>query len=293
MYAAKGRGRERFELFEPAMEVAVLDRLQLEAELRHAVDRGQLELEFQPLVRLTGGELVGFEALLRWNHPARGPLGPDAFLTIAEESGQIDAIGRWVLDEACTTAATWQRADGRDSGLWVSVNVSPGQFRSPALVEDVRAALRWSDLHARLLLLELAESVLLDDEGFVADRIATLRDLGVRVGVDDVGASRSLLGALHRSPVDVLKLDRSLVRPRPGGEIAPVVRGVLELGRTLEVDTVAQGVETDAQLSRLRSVGCEVGQGFFLARPLTAAAATKLALRAAAPVGERGRGAVA
>lgn len=269
LYEAKRGGRNRYALFEPAMHAATRDRLELEMDLREALPRRQLTLHYQPTVDLRTGEVNGVEALLRWEHPTRGQLQPHDFLPIAENSGLIVPIGRWVLAEACRQAAAWR---ARGHALGVSVNVSFRQLSTDAdLLDDVRTALDDSGLDPDALTLELAENVLMRDVGSSARRLRALKTLGVRIAVDDFGTGYSSLAYLEQLPVDTLKIDESFVaRIGRSAESATLIHVLVELGKTVGLETLAEGIEEAAQLTRLRQEHCDAGQGFLFAGPLPA-----------------------
>ena len=275
MYDAKERGKGQFRVFEPSMQDRVRDRIGVEAELRLALERDELVLAYQPLVRLSDEEVVGVEALVRWRHPTRGLLPPAFFLPVAEESGLILPLGRWVLREACRQACDWVGRGGRP--FKVSVNLSARQLHHPDLVDEVVGALEDAGLDPGALVVEITESMILRDHQAVAAKLQVLRGLGVGVALDDFGTGYSSLSHLQRLPVDQIKIDRSFV----GGQ-DHVVEAVLQLGRTLRLQTVAEGVETRQQAERLRSLGCELAQGYHFGRPLEPAAVSAL-LGAAVP----------
>jgi diguanylate cyclase (GGDEF)-like protein/PAS domain S-box-containing protein len=274
MYAAKRTGRGRFTQYEPAMQHEAVARLELESDLKRALERGQLRLAYQPTVAVASGEVLGFEALLRWDHPERGPVSPAEFIPVAEASGAIIPIGRWVLEQACRQAASWQRPDRPVS---VNVNVSVVQLRTGNVVADVDAALAASGLDPRRLVVELTESVLLDDGPVLVGSLYELRTRGVRVAIDDFGTGYSSLAYLQRLPVDILKIDKAFVdHLGEGGQAEGMVRAIVELAATLSADAVAEGVERIEQAEGLRAIGCHAAQGYLFARPLTASAATTL-----------------
>jgi diguanylate cyclase (GGDEF)-like protein/PAS domain S-box-containing protein len=276
MYRAKERGGARYEVFDAGLRAAVVQRLAIEGELRHALDRDELRLHFQPVVDLHRDEIAGFEALVRWEHPERGLVPPADFIGVAEETGLIVGIGGWVLREAARHLATLQEAAGRP--LRMSVNLSARQLR-PALVNEVSAALQSAGVEARCLTLEVTETLLVEGPGAV-EVLTALRALGVSIAIDDFGTGWSSLGALQRYPVDVLKLDRSLVAPAASsGPAAALARAVVDMAQALGLDVVAEGIEDDEQLAAMRALGCPHGQGFVFARPLPVDEAVALAGR--------------
>jgi EAL domain-containing protein (putative c-di-GMP-specific phosphodiesterase class I) len=243
----------------------VVARLETESDLRRAVERDELELQYQPIVALATGRLAGAEALLRWRHPRRGRLGPGEFVPLAEEREIIVPIGRWVLGEACRRAAGWSGM----ADAYVSVNLSGRQLQDPAFVDDVRAALQAASLPAARLMLEITESFSLLETRAVVGRLHDLEDLGVRLAIDDFGTGYSSLSYLQTLPMAVLKIDRAFVVAH-GPRAGPVLRGIVELGKAMGLGLVAEGVETAEQVATLRALGCEHGQGFLFARPLEA-----------------------
>ncbi|GAA2724236.1 putative bifunctional diguanylate cyclase/phosphodiesterase [Cellulomonas aerilata] len=272
MYVAKTSGKGRYEVFQGSHHASQLETERLRADLHHALDGDQLELYYQPIVRLTTGDVVGFEALLRWNHPGRGLVPPADFIPLAEESGLIVPIGRWVTREATRQAARWQRRGG--PALRMSVNVSAQQFQHPGFVWDVTEALERSGLDPHLLTLEITESVLVDDAQRVAGKLRRLKELGVRLALDDFGTGYSSLSYLRRFPIDVLKIDKSFVDDLAvSPEDRAVVGAIIQLGRTLDLQVVAEGVEDDAQVRALASLSCPLGQGYRFGRPRPASEA--------------------
>jgi EAL domain-containing protein (putative c-di-GMP-specific phosphodiesterase class I) len=286
MYRAKASGKGRHVFYEASMHAAAAGRLELEADLRAAVARGEFRLAYQPIVALGTGALEGVEALVRWAHPRRGPLPPSEFIALAEETGLIVPLGRWVLGEACRQARAWADATGPDAApVGVSVNVSGRQLHDPAFVGDVRAALAASGLDPRRLTLELTESVMITRPDVAGERLAALKALGVTLAVDDFGVGHAGLGYLQRLPFDVLKIDRSFVDGlRRGGREGSLARTMVALGHALALRTVAEGVEDAAQQAALREAGCASAQGYLFARPLAPEAVGAL-LGLGAPVG--------
>jgi diguanylate cyclase (GGDEF)-like protein/PAS domain S-box-containing protein len=267
MYRAKALGKGRCELFEPDMHAAALERMAIEGDLRHAVVRGELRLHYQPVVELATGRIVGVEALLRWQHPTRGLVSPLDFIHVAEESGLIVPVGRWVLSEACRQVARWQRDTGLP--LRLSVNLSARQLQAPRLAEMVAKTLRSTGVRPTDLILEITESMLVDDAERTIAKLHLLRELGVRLAVDDFGTGYSSLNYLRRLPVDVLKIDRSFVQGiGTEAELTSLTGAIVGIGRDLGLDTVAEGIEEVGQLEALRGMGCALGQGYLFARPL-------------------------
>ncbi|HEU0298420.1 MAG TPA: bifunctional diguanylate cyclase/phosphodiesterase, partial [Longimicrobium sp.] len=272
MYRAKARGRARSEMFDTAMQAMALERLRLETDLRSAVERGEFELAYQPLVSLADGRIAGFEALARWRHPQRGVLQPAEFIAVAEDTGLIVPLGRWVLREACRQMREWNRRYG--AALSVNVNLSPVQFGEKGLARDVDEALRESGLPAAFLKLEITESLLMGDAGGAAATLEELKTLGVDLCIDDFGTGYSSLSYLHRFPIDTLKIDRSFIaRLGTDGQSEQIVRTILVLAQSLNLRAVAEGVETSEQAERLRAMGCEYAQGFRFSEPVQGDAA--------------------
>ena len=268
MYMAKRDSKGSYRVFEPAMHERVVERLELRAELQRAIEDDQLELHYQPVVRLTGHEILGVEALLRWQHPTRGTIPPNQFIPLAEETGLIISMGRWVLNEACIEGVRIQKRFERGEPLAISVNLSVRQLQSDSIVSDVRCALETSGLPPGSLVLEITESVMMSDTDFAVQRLTELKDLGVRLAMDDFGTGYSSLSYLSRFPVDILKMDRSFVG---SGENVALQSAIIALGASLELDVVAEGIELEEQERSLHDLGCELGQGFLFARPMSSA----------------------
>jgi diguanylate cyclase (GGDEF)-like protein len=280
MYVAKQAGKDRAAVFESSMQTAVQDRLVLEMDLREAVEDDQLFLLYQPTVNLQSGAITGVEALARWQHPTRGVLTPDLFIGLAEDSGLIVPIGRWVLGEACRQAAEWHAA-GRAIGM--SVNVSGRQLDDDAIVDDVAHALAESGLDGGALTLEVTESVLMRDADATARRLWALKELGVRIAVDDFGTGYSSMAYLRQFPVDALKIDRSFISGiSESGQSEALVHTLVALGKTLNLETLGEGIEQPSQLRNLQAEQCDSGQGFLFARPLAPAEVERMLDGAAA-----------
>jgi diguanylate cyclase (GGDEF)-like protein/PAS domain S-box-containing protein len=265
---ARNMGGDRVVAFEPAMHEAVETRFELESELRRAIDRGEFVLNYQPIVDLRTGELVGAEALIRWDHPTDGRLAPSVFIPLAEETGLIDEIGAWVLRTACADVTRWAGlSPGRVPR--VSINLSARQLADPQLVWTVQAAMAQASAAPSWVTLEFTESMLMQNSSAHLERLHALRALGVQIAIDDFGTGYSSLGYLEHSPVTHIKIDRSFVTPlddpRRG---AGVIEAIVAVGRALGLTTVAEGIETSTELHRLRELGCTLGQGYLFARPL-------------------------
>ncbi|WP_239147042.1 putative bifunctional diguanylate cyclase/phosphodiesterase [Paractinoplanes tereljensis] len=268
MYAAKARGKGCFEIFESRMHEQLIDRLDSEARLRDAVHRGELRLHLQPVVALPGKRVGGVEALVRWQDPERGLQQPGSFIPLAEETGLIAEIDRWVLFEACMTVKRWQDLAPHASPAWVSVNLSAVELEIPDLTDRVAYALATTGLSPHCLVLELTETVLMRDLAVTAARLEELRELGVKIAIDDFGTGYSSLGYLRDIPVDVLKVDRSFITGLVGNQRQQeLVSAVLQLGHTLGLKVVVEGIETEDQLELLGRMGCRYAQGYFLGRP--------------------------
>ncbi len=271
MYTAKSKGKGNYEFFEPEMYNAVMDRMELESDLRRAVVEGEFTLYYQPLVQLNNGASVGVESLLRWEHPRRGLVSPVEFITVAEETGLIVPLGRWVLREACRQVQAWTNETPALGMLSVAVNVSGRQLQDPLFVEDVQRALDDSGLAPNRLVLEITETVIMHRTDSVVHRLRQLKDIGVRVAIDDFGTGYSSLSYLQQFPIDILKIDKAFVDglgdDNAGSALA---RTIIGLSGTLGLDTIAEGIEHSEQQSILNELGCELGQGFFFARPLSA-----------------------
>jgi diguanylate cyclase (GGDEF)-like protein len=274
LYAAKAAGKDRYALFDGSMNTGVEDRLELEADLSRALQESQFFLLYQPIFDLKSGEVVCVEALIRWRHPARGVVLPDRFIPVAEESGLIVPIGRWVLSEACRQAAAWADEGTR---IGVSVNVSAHQLDRREFVEDVRQALHGSRLDPSSLTIELTETTVMRNVPAACEHLEAVRALGVRVAIDDFGTGYASLSTLLRVPVDILKIDMSFVAAlNDGGQSRTLLEAILGVGQALSLSVVAEGIEEQSQMTALEEMGCEMAQGYLMAMPQRAQVIEKL-----------------
>jgi len=269
MYVAKRQGKHRWVLFDPGMSSPQRQRVRMESDLRRALANDEFQLVYQPVVRLADGRIEGAEALLRWHSPDSGTIDPEEFLDVAESSGLMVPIGRWVLRRACLDAAMWQRYTRR--GIWLGVNISARQLLDPGMVASVTTALSESGLPPSQLLLEMTESAALRDIDAAEARLSELHTAGVRLAIDDFGAGTSSLGHLRRLDFDIIKIDRSLVADvHRSADAQALVRSIVHISRTLRAQPLAEGVEVADQVQALRAAGCELGQGYLFARPMDA-----------------------
>ncbi|MCA1630560.1 MAG: EAL domain-containing protein [Acidobacteria bacterium] len=277
MYRAKSLGKARHEVFDKEMHAIAMNLLQTETDLRGACERGEFFLHYQAIVSLDDLGVRGFEALVRWQHPERGLVSPMDFIPVAEESGQVVAIGQWALREACLRMREWQLRFPADPPLFISVNLSIRQFNEPRLIEQVEEILAETGLDPRSLKLEITESAVMDNIDAATEMLEQLRALGVKLSIDDFGTGYSSLSYLHRFPINTLKVDRSFVmRMADNNENSEIVRTILMLAQNLGMDVVAEGVETREQLALLRKLGCEYGQGFLFSKPVGADGAERI-----------------
>jgi diguanylate cyclase (GGDEF)-like protein/PAS domain S-box-containing protein len=299
LYAAKAAGKRQWRRYQPVLSAGLVRRRELQAALEEAVAHSAFTLAYQPIVSLTTGELAGFEALVRWPHPQWGMLQPNQFIALAEETGQIIPLGSWVLGRAAADMARWRQAPGQvprqvpldqgsavpvldggasPRGLYVSVNVSARQFSDPGFVDGVREVLRESGLAPGALMLELTESVLLRRDERVQGDLMELKAIGVRLAIDDFGTGYSSLSYLRELPIDVLKVDKSFVDGiAVSGQRLALAEGIVQLARTLRLEVIAEGIESEVQRDLLTSMGCQFGQGYVLAMPMPASEAETLA----------------
>jgi diguanylate cyclase (GGDEF)-like protein/PAS domain S-box-containing protein len=277
MYEAKNAGGDTHRHFAPEMHATVVEQLELRAALKAAIERDDLTLAYQPIFDLETDEISGYEALLRWEHKERGTISPATFIPVAEDSGLIVPLGRWVLGRACHDARAFQRACPDRRGRLISVNLSARQLQRPEIVEEVRDALRTSGLDPRCLVLEITESMMIDDLELAIQRLQALRDLGVLVAVDDFGTGYSSLNYIRRLPINILKIDKSFIDSvADDDEQSKLTAAIVDLARVLELRCVAEGVERPEQLARLKELNCDYAQGFLLARPMSAEALIEL-----------------
>ena len=276
MYLAKQNGKGRFEMFRPAMHDEAVERLALTADLRRAIDGGELETFYQPIISVDGARVVGAEALVRWHHAQRGLVPPFEFIGVAESTGLIVPLGKRVLAEACRQTAQWRRTGVVGDGFHISVNLSPRQLQDPSLVDDVTQILKDSGLPAGALVLEITENAVMHDFDQSLTRLGALKGLGLRLALDDFGTGYSSLNRLGRLPVDVVKIDKSFVdQLTEDGEGAALVRSVIDVTHALGLTSVAEGVERPEQLTALAALGCDHVQGYLFARPMPATEATR------------------
>jgi EAL domain-containing protein (putative c-di-GMP-specific phosphodiesterase class I) len=285
MYRAKSLGKARYEVFDKTMHAGAMNRLQMETDLRRAIERQEFVLYYQPIVSLETGAICGMEALIRWEHPERGMIMPSNFIPVAEETGLILQIGHWGLREACRQMSEWQNQFPGGDKLHVSVNLSGKQFSQPDLIDQVTDALSDTGLDASGLKLEITESVVMEDIENATTMLKQLRALGVESSIDDFGTGYSSLSYLHRFPSSILKIDRSFVSGMcDQSENFEIIRTIIMLARNLSMTVVAEGVETKEQMMQLRALDCTYAQGYLLSKPMTATAATHFIVETPASV---------
>jgi len=270
MYRAKWDGKNRYVVFETDMQDTVQNRLELEMDLRDALENGEFFLAYQPTLNLSDMSPNGVEALIRWRHPTRGVVQPDDFIPLLEETGLITEVGKWVLQEACAQCAAWRQAGYR---IGIAVNVSGRQLDTDQLIADIEDALSDSGLDPEALTIEITETTLMRNVEETARRLAAIKQLGVRIAIDDFGTGYSSLAHLQRFPVDALKIDRSFIAGMQyNQEGETLIHTLVQLGKSLSIETFAEGIEQQQELSLLKDEDCDSGQGFLLARPLDVAA---------------------
>jgi diguanylate cyclase (GGDEF)-like protein/PAS domain S-box-containing protein len=269
MYRAKSLGKARYEVFDADMRASVMARLQLETDLRHALEREEFRNFYQPIVSLESGRIVGLEALLRWQHPRRGLLGPEEFIFVAEETGMIRELGWWSLREACRQMRDWRERSDAILDLSVSVNLSVKQLLQPNLVEDIKKLLLEVSVPPQVLRFEITESAVMADPASATELLQQLKALGIRLAIDDFGTGYSSLSYLHRFPLDTLKIDRSFINNAAAdGEGMEIARTIMPMAKNLRLDVVAEGVETVEQVALLKRLQCRYAQGYYFSRPL-------------------------
>ncbi len=279
MYQAKEAGRAQIVVFDQQMHEEALDRLQLEADLREALENDEFHLVYQPIISLEAGEIHGFEALLRWEHSSRGLVSPDDFIPIAEDTGLIAPIGEWVLRKACQQLYQWNHVERPELPISLNVNLSMRQVRHPGILDIIKSAIIDSGINAKHLKLEVTESTIVDDRHNMIPVLNQIKELGISLAMDDFGTGHSSLGNLHKLPVDVLKIDRSFIQSMSANrELAAVMHAIITLAHELGMQTVAEGIETPEQLVMLQSLDCNFGQGYYFKRPMNARAATRYLL---------------
>src|SRR5213080_4184274 len=277
MYRAKSLGKARFEVFDADMRASVMARLQLETDLRGALEREEFRNFYQPIVSLDSGQIVGFEALLRWQHPTRGLVGPEEFILVAEETGLIRELGWWNLREACRQMSDWRTGPNGRPDLIISVNLSAKQFLQPNLVVDIQKLLHELSLSPDALKLEITESAVMADPSAAVEMLQEIKSIGIHLAIDDFGTGYSSLSYLHRFPLDTLKIDRSFIREmQEDGEGMEIARTILPMANNLRLDVVAEGVETLEQVALLKQLHCKYAQGYYFSKPLSAENSTAL-----------------
>ena len=270
MYRAKSLGKARYEVFDADMRASVMARLQLETDMRRALERTEFCNFYQPIVSLDSGRIVGFEALLRWRHPTRGMIAPDEFIFVAEETGLIRELGWWSLREACRQMSNWRAGSDAYGGLTISVNLSAKQLLQPHLVEEMKKLLHEVALPPEALKLEITESAVMADPAAAAETLQQIKSLGISLAIDDFGTGYSSLSYLHRFPLDTLKIDRSFISGGGYGDGMEIARTIMPMAKNLRLDVVAEGVETLEQVSLLKRLHCKYAQGYYFSKPLAA-----------------------
>jgi diguanylate cyclase (GGDEF)-like protein len=276
MYCAKAMGKAQYQVFEPRMHVHALTVLEVESDLRRAIEKEEFEVNYQPIVSLQSGRIFGFEALVRWCHPDRGLISPSAFIPLAEETGLILHIDRWVLRQACFQMRRWQDALPATRQMKMSVNLSCKQFMQPTIVGQVLETLEETGLDPASLKIEITESVMMERGDSAMKVFEQLSASGIELSLDDFGTGYSSLSYIHRFPVTTLKIDQSFIKRIGGGSNGEIVRTVVSLARNLGLEVVAEGIENVMQLDELRALGCEQGQGYFFSEPVNEDSATEL-----------------
>lgn len=277
MYRAKSLGKARYEVFDADMRASLVARLQVETDLRHALERQEFRNYYQPIVALESGRIVGFEALLRWQHPTRGLMGPDEFILIAEETGLIRDLGWWNLREACRQLSEWKQNSDNYLNFTMNVNLSAKQFLQPNLVEEIRSLIHELDFAPETLKLEITESTVMIDPAATAKMLQQIKSLGILLAIDDFGTGYSSLSYLHRFPLDTLKIDRSFISgDGDAGEGMEIAQTIMPMAKNLRLDVIAEGVETIEQVALLKKLQCKYAQGYYFSKPLAAAEVAEL-----------------
>ena len=276
MYHAKGNEKDHV-VFDKNMHARAVKLLQLETDLRTAIERDELVMYYQPIIDLNSMRLFGFESLIRWNHPTRGLVPPTEFIPVSEQTGFIIPLTLWVLRTSCRQMVEWQRKNPANKNLVISINISGKHFAQKNLVEQIKRILFETGIEPSCVKLELTESAVMENAESVISMMKQIRDLGIQLSIDDFGTGYSSLSYLHRFPINTLKVDRSFVNTMEDGtENGEIVRTVIALAKTLRLDVIAEGIETIHQLHQLRILGCEYGQGYLFSRPVPAEEAEKL-----------------
>ncbi len=271
MYRAKSLGKARNEVFDADMRASLVARLQVETDLRHGLERGEFRNFYQPIVALDSGRIVGFEALLRWQHPTRGLIGPDEFIIVAEETGLIRELGWWNLREACRQLSEWKKQSDNYLNFTMNVNLSAKQFLQPNLVEEIRNLIRELALSPETLKLEITESTVMIDPTATAKMLQEIKAMGILLAIDDFGTGYSSLSYLHRFPLDTLKIDRSFISGAgDAGEGMEIAQTIMPMAKNLRLDVIAEGVETIEQVALLKKLQCKYAQGYYFSKPLAA-----------------------
>jgi EAL domain-containing protein (putative c-di-GMP-specific phosphodiesterase class I) len=277
MYKAKASGKTRHEVFVTKMHEQALTHLELEAEIRAGIQNQEFELYYQPIISFKTGKISGFESLVRWQSPKRGFVSPGSFIPIAEETGLIIPLGKWILEQACRQMRSWQEQFS-DCQTWIiSVNLSIRQFSQPNLVEQIEEIIQLTGINPHSLKLEITESMVMDDVEEAINLLHRLKTLGLRLSMDDFGTGFSSFSYLHRFPMDTLKVDRSFVsNMNQSGKNQAIVTAIITLAHKLDLDVVAEGIETKAEMESLQALNCEYGQGYFFSKPVNSEQATSL-----------------
>jgi len=271
MYRAKSLGKARYEVFDADMRASLVARLQVETDLRHALEREEFRNFYQPIIELESGRVVGFEALLRWQHPTRGLIGPDEFILVAEETGLIRELGWWNLREACRQLGEWKAHSDNYLNFTMNVNLSAKQFLQPNLVEEIKGLMRELKFSPETLKLEITESTVMIDPMATTKMLQEIKSLGILLAIDDFGTGYSSLSYLHRFPLDTLKIDRSFISGvGNAGEGMEIAQTIMPMAKNLRLDVIAEGVETIEQVALLKKLHCKYAQGYYFSKPLAA-----------------------